>query len=431
MNLIVLKGQNMNLENEYAAALLDKDREKAKIAALHILNNEDINAWNCLVESSEHIFDFIKQKIANTFSDVVDESNYLKLFSLFKIHSSDWDDILIQILIRFSYSDKNLTSKMLELLENGNEDEKAYAAKYFTYIHENKAGYRLLKNYQSDYEPLKYNSASALGHIGDVYSYEYYIAKLESDDDWERIDAAQFLTWYGNKKAFLSILKAMSTSTMSEYIAGEAAMLEDIHKYFDSDDLLLKNLVLECYENILSGLAEIWPMSVLVDFKVYEIAKTLINLAKTSHASNYISRYAVLLLKTKLIINLFMENDTYRYDEHKNVINELEEICGLFVSEDENFWNKQKELVLSEIIGDNEKRKLFAMSIAGDYNIISVKDTLIELISNNRISEVLLLQSLQTLKSLNSIGTIENKDVLLLNFADPNLKAAAESLFIN
>lgn len=421
----------MKLENEYASALLDKDKEKSKEAALHILNNGDLKAWSCLVENSEHIFDFIKQKIANIFSDIVDENNYLNLFNLFKTHSPEWDEVLIQILIRFSYTDKDLTSKMIELLENGSEDEKAYAAKYFSYIHEKNAAYHLLKAYQSDYEPLKYNAATALGNIGDLYSYESYINKLESDDDWEKVDAAQFLHWYGNKKAFLNILKSMNTCSMSEYIAGEAAMLDDIHKYFDVNEIALKDLALECYENILNGLTEIWPMSVLMDFNLYEILKKLIELVKTSHDEAYLSRYACLLLKTRLVIELFMENENYRYNEDKSVINELEEIYGLLVGEDENFWNRQKELLLAEITVKNEKRNLFAIAVAGDFKLDTAKHLLIDIINNNKSKEIIVFQALQAINSLGYIDNIANKDIVLANILDPNLKALAESLFIS
>jgi hypothetical protein len=320
---------------------------------------------------------------------------------------------------------------MIELLENGSEDEKAYAAKYFSYIHEKNAAYHLLKAYQSDYEPLKYNAATALGNIGDLYSYESYINKLESDDDWEKIDAAQFLHWYGNKKAFLNILKAMNTSAMSEYIAGEAAILDDIHKYFDINDVLLKDLALECYENILNGLIEIWPMSVLMDFNLYEIVKKLIELAKTSNDKDYLSKYACLLLKTRLVIELFMENENYRYNEDKSVINELEEIFGLLISESENFWDKQKELLLIEITVKNEKRNLFAIAVAGDLKLNMAKDLLISIINNINSKEVIILQALQAINSLGCIDNITNKDIILANIPDTNLKALAESLFAN
>jgi HEAT repeat protein len=429
--MFFIQGDFMKLENEYASALTDKDKEKAKNAALHILNNKDLAAWGCLVENSEHIFDFIKQKIATVFSDIVDENNYLNLFHLFKIHSSEWDDVLIQIIIRFAYTDKTLTPKMIALLENGSEDEKAYAAKYFSYINEKNVSSQLFKAYQSDYEPLKYNAASALENIGDLYSYEYYITKLESDDDWERIDAAQFLHWYGNKKALFNILQAMNTSVMSEYIAGEAAMLDEIHKYFDESDASLKDLSLECYENILNGLTEIWPMSVLLDFKLYDTVKKLILLVKTSQDKDYMPRYAALLLKTRLVIELFMENEHYRYDEDKIVINELEEIYSLIVCENENFWNGQKELLLSEIAVNNEKRKLFAIATAGDLKLETAKDPLIKIINNNDSTEVVILQALQALNYIGYIDNIENKDLILVNIIDPNLKAVAESLFVS
>ena len=42
----------MNLPNKWASDLLGKDRQKAQIAAEHIINTPDIEAWQCLIDNS-------------------------------------------------------------------------------------------------------------------------------------------------------------------------------------------------------------------------------------------------------------------------------------------------------------------------------------------------------------------------------------------
>ena len=50
----------MKLNNKNASDLLQKDKTKSNNAAKNIINNKDIDAWKCLIDNSEYIFDFIK-----------------------------------------------------------------------------------------------------------------------------------------------------------------------------------------------------------------------------------------------------------------------------------------------------------------------------------------------------------------------------------
>ena len=75
----------MKLENKYASDLLSKDKNIAISAAKHIIDTADMEAWQCFVENSDNIFDFIKQNIAKHFSQVIDENNYKNLFELFPL----------------------------------------------------------------------------------------------------------------------------------------------------------------------------------------------------------------------------------------------------------------------------------------------------------------------------------------------------------
>ena len=418
----------MKLDNKYTSDLTSKDRNLALNAAKHIIDEADIEAWECLVQNSDYIFPFIKQNIAQAFSDVVDDNNYQNLFELFKIHSSDWDECLIQILLRFSYSDSDLTARILDILDKGTEDEKAYAARYFSFITDNRASYFLFEAYKSSYEPLKYNAASALGNIGDVYSYEYYLSKLESDDDWEKSDAAQFLNWYGNKKALPKILESMSKSAMSEYLAGEAAILDNISKYFNSDDISLRDLSLECYENIITSLVEIWPLSAILDFKIHDCVHALISNIKNPPDQNIISRYATLVLKTRYLIQMFIENEQYRFNEPKEIIEELEAINSIMRAEGEDFWQLYESQLIPEIQQENEKRKVFAISLIQDLKITEMSETL-KYVLRNKASEKVIYQAVLALNEVGDFYGLD-KSFVLGQISDNNIKALIESIWL-
>ena len=258
----------MKLPNKWASNLLNKDKQLSIKAAQHIINNSDTEAWQCLIENSDYIFDFVKEKAGKNLQSAINHHNYNNIYPFLKKHSPDWDEHLILGLIQLDLD--CITESMLNLLATGDENEKAYAARYFTFVKEESAKKHLFSASLCEYQPLKINAARALAILEDEESYNYYLERLENGDDWEKIDAAQFLSTYGDKKAFFPILKAMNKSGMSEYLAGEAAMLDDIKNYFNHVNEELKTLSLECFDNILSGLAEVWSLSALLDFKVYE-----------------------------------------------------------------------------------------------------------------------------------------------------------------
>jgi len=224
----------MKLPNKTAGQLLGKDRNLSQKAAENIINNCDIEAWKCLIDNSEYIFDYIKDRAGKNLEKAANKDNAFNLFEFLKYHSPDWDDCIARIFSNFN--DESITERFLNILKNGTDDEKAYAAKYFCFVIFPDSAQALFEGAKSDYEPLKTNSAKALGIIEDIPSLNYFLEKLKSDDDWEKLDACQFLSNYGDKNHFLSILKAMKNSGMAEYIAGEAASLDELCPHFESEN---------------------------------------------------------------------------------------------------------------------------------------------------------------------------------------------------
>lgn len=417
----------MKLENKYATDLTSKDKTIALEAAKHIINTPDLEAWKCFVENSDNIFDFIKQNIAKYFSQVIDENNYKNLFELFKIHSFDWDECFIQILLRFSYSNDELTNKMLELLEKGTEDEKAYAAKYFSFIPHERANYYLFDAYSINYEPLKYNAAKALGDAGDFYSYNYYTNKLAAVDDWEKINAAQFLQWYGNKKAYPALINAMKESAMPEHIAGSIAMLENINKFFGVDDKNVRDASLDCYQYLIDSLAEIWPLSTVIDFGIYDCVETLISLVNENSDKQITPRYAVLLLKTKYQLETFFNNDEYKFNEDKNTLSAIENVLELLNEGSNDFWKNCEDLLSSELSQENQDRIVYVLGVIADLNLNANVPKIKEMLSADYSQEVIYKLAITLATFANFDGV--DKNSIIEKIEDVNLKAVVESAF--
>ena len=107
--------------------LTAKDETKAFAAAQCIINNADTQAFSLLCDKSEFLFDFVKNNVNKRLQKAVNEGNFRNLFAFLKNYCPDFEDTIIGGIARFANED--LTDEMLELLENGSDDEKAYAAK--------------------------------------------------------------------------------------------------------------------------------------------------------------------------------------------------------------------------------------------------------------------------------------------------------------
>ncbi len=412
----------MKFNNKYISDLTSKDRNIALNAAKHIIDNKDIDAWNCLCESADNIFDFIKNNIRTHLSQTINEHNCNNLSAFFKTYSFDFDECLIQGLIK--YAKEDLASRMLDLLQNGTDDEKAYSARYFSVVTNENANKYLFENYESEFEPLKYNVVRALANAKDNVSYNYYLDKLKEDDDWDKIDAAQFLQWYDNKDAFEPMLNAISTSTMPEHIASSVAMLDDISKYFNSANENLKKLSLDCYQHLINSLAEVLPLSNILDFDLYNCVETLITLVNSEENK---SRYAALLLKTNYQMEIFYNNDEYKFNEDKNTIEAMEGILELFSEGGENFINYCKNLLGTELESD-DKRIIFGVELIGLLSLNEYSSKLKEMLSKNYKEDVM-FEIVNTLNTLNDFDNVD-KNMVLSKINDFNIKSAVEQMFV-
>ena len=377
--------------------LTGKNPKDFEPVAFSVINNPDVDLFAELVEQDHYLFDFVKQNVASRLAKVCNESNYMNLIPLLKYYSPSYEDFIVSKLVEFA--DEDLTDTLLNLFENGSEDEKTYCAKFFSYIQDPLAIDYLKANAYSENPALSSNCASTLAQLGETSIYNEALEKLKSDDDFEKLDAVKFLVSYGNKDAVSKILSAMKSYSMAENMAGELLYLTDLFellKASENDGLFVLNLVI-------NGLGEILGLAQVFDFRLYEVFEMLINSEVTSAKS-------VVLLNALDKFETLTENDEYLFDETKDVKQEVLDIKKLL-------FNIDRNLLLSKINEELNSDSLFVYTALDLTNNI---EKVRELLNSN--NQTVILKALETLKRLNSLSN-EDKLSALKSVTNENIKS--------
>ena len=212
--------------NNLIKKLTGKNQSDYEPVANQLINIPDISLFEELVKQDDFLFDFVKQNVANRLQKACNKSNYRNLLALMKVYSPFYEEFITSTLAKFA--DEDLTDELLEMFENGTEEEKTYAAKYFARIQDPLA-LPLLNEYAfSENQNLAANCAATLGAFGDREVFNTALEKLKSDDDFEQFSAISFLISYGDKSALDAIIDTMENSSMAENIAGEIPYLVDM-----------------------------------------------------------------------------------------------------------------------------------------------------------------------------------------------------------
>ena len=388
--------------SEKLKKLTGKNPKDFEPVAFSLINDCDVELFAELVEKDDFLFDFVKENVSKRIQKVCNESNYRNLLHFLKYYSPYYEDVIISNLVK--YADEELTDILLEKFENGTNDEKAYCAKYFAFIKDSLAKELLLKYAFSDCDYLARNCALTLSIWQDKEAYNIALEKLKDADDFEKLSAVKFLCTYGDKEAVSSIIAVMKNSVISENIAGEIPylinMFELLDKYYD-DALIVIN-------NIINGLGEILPISVVFDFEMYDIFEYLVN-------KNIDSKCAVVLLNAIEKFNTLTENDEYLFDEDKETKNEVNDIKNLLKNADK----KQLKSLLNNELNENSPFIYTALDFAED--VISIK----ELLKSN--NQTIVLKTSETLKKLGAFDET-TRTVALLKVTDINIKDIIRAL---
>lgn len=302
--------------SENLKKLTGKNPKDFEPLAYALINTPDVELFAELVGSDDFLFDFVKQNVANRLSKVCNESNYMNLLALLKYYSPFYEDFIVSNLVKFANED--LTDKLLEIFENGTDEEKTYCAKFFAFVQDPLALEFLQKNAYSENSVLSSNCASTLALLGDKTSYKQALEKLNSDDEFTILDGVKFLVSYGDKAVVPEVISAMKKSSMAENIAGELLYLTnlfELYKQNQEDGLFVLN-------SIINGLGEILGLAQIFDFRLYEFLEMLINGHKDS-------KVAVVLINAVDKFDTLTENDEYLFDETKDTKQEVLDIKKL------------------------------------------------------------------------------------------------------
>lgn len=388
---------------DFIKQLTGKNKQDYEHAAAHIIDNADVKTFEELVSKEDFLFDFIKQNAAKRLQQACNENNYKNLLKFLDFYSPSYDTFIAETLAKFG--DETIKAKMKNLLNDGTESEKSYAAKYFSFVRDESV-IDLLKNYSyTENEALAFNCATALSTLNERTCIDSAYEKLNSEDDFEVLSAVKFLSAYGEKNALEKVFETMKKSSVSEYIASEIGYMESFLNLINTEHH--ENTLL-AINNILQGLGEIIPLSNVFSFQLYEIFEQLI--FSEPNAKN-----AIILLTAKNKFNQLTENDEYLFDEDKNTKDEVKAIKDLL---NNNIDDNLDNFIQSEIYEDSD----FVF-------------TAIELIKNPEIirpllsskNQTLILKSIEVIKSLKDLSQ-NDKDIALANVSDENIKQIIQAL---
>ena len=382
--------------------LTGKNPRDFEFAANHVMNNADVKVFAELVEKDSFLFDFVKQNVAERLAKATNQNNWRSVISFLKYYSPSYEEFICSTLARFA--DEDLTDEMLDLFENGTDDEKTYIAKFFSYI-QDPLSIDLLKKYaNSENENLSANCAITLGIMKEETSFNEALEKLNSQDEFEKLSAVKFLVNYGRKDIVPKLIDTMKKSSMAENIAGEIPYLESL---FDILDDNFENGLLTL-NYIINGLGEILGVSQVFDFELYEVLEYLMTRVHDS-------RVAIVLLNAREKFDTLTENDEYLFDEDKNTKNEVFDIKKLVI-------NTDKKELLSKVNQELKENSLFvytALDFASDLNAIR------ELLKCN--NQTIILKTAEVLKLLENLDDTA-KTVALLKVTDENIKSIIRAL---
>lgn len=382
--------------------LTGKNKNDYTQVANHLINNADVGLFAELVEKDAFLFDFVRQNVVQRLTNEVNESNYKNLLAFLKYYAPTYEDFIISELVK--YADEDLTDHMLNLLENGNDNEKTYATKYFSYIQDPLAVDALKKNAYSDNEFLAANCASTLAAMGDKESFNVAVQKLSNGDDFEKLAAVKFLIAYGDQSAVPVIIDEMKQSSLAENIAGEIPYLISLFDLIERD---YENALL-VINHIINGLGEILGLSVVFDFELFELFEKLI----TNHND---SKSAIVILNAIEKFDILTENDEYLFDEDKDTKNEVMDIKKLLKSVNK----KELEKHINEELNENSPFVYTALEFATDIAAIR------ELLKSN--NQTVILKTIEVLKNLGNLDE-NTKTVALLKVSDNNIKSIIRAL---
>ena len=390
--------------------ITSKDNSLSQKTTKNLIKTANIADFKLLCEKSDFIFPFLKEKIIKNFVKLIEENELNSVFEFSKVYSSDFEELIVSSWVKFANED--LTDNILELFDNGTDEQKAYAAKYFSYINDPCALDYLNKYAFCDYEPLKINCALALSKFSDKIAFNK--AKeivLTSKDDFEVLGAYSFITAYGSDEAIRFIVENYKKSTFRENII---VSLFDFCDYEKLTKILSNDEIIEIFSVLIQGYPENISLGTIIYYQIYDYIK-LISTYNNQFANN-------ILLITKTKFDEYNSSDIYSFDLDKDTKNELKNITQFLDRLSLSFG-----YILDELEKDNFRISL-ALDVIKELKIENAAQFIADLINNNKLSLDLCAKSAIVLKDLNKSSLINRENIK--NIQNENIKALIESLLV-
>ncbi len=388
--------------------ITSKDVELSKNTVKALIKSADLDDYNELIKNSDFIFPFIKERIIKDFVKLINKSELDTVFKFAKIYSSDFEDLIVKSWLK--YADEDLTDKILELFENGSNDEKAYCAKYFSVINDSLALDILYKNSYVDFLPLEINCARALKNFEDrKIVNEMKNRILNSTDEFEKVSAYTFILAYGG----VDLVKfCLENCFESPFLVDIISNLLDFNDLYYLIDILDENVVARIFGVLIENYPENISLNTIECYQIFDFVKFLLK-SKSQYAKN-------ILAICKLNFNEYLNNEVYNYDLDKNLKIELKKIVEYL-----NLYKVDFSALKEEIV-DNCLYYRFEMSlkVINEYKLYEYGQLLANLINENKLPLGFVSLCAQTLKILGRTNLIK-KDAIE-NIKNDNVKAFIE-----
>lgn len=391
----------MNYEN-FIKNITSKDIKLSHATIETMIKTKDLNAFKLLCEKSDFIFPFLKERISTDFIKLIKKEDLKVIFDFSKIYCIDFENIIVNSWIK--YASEDLTDEILDLFENGTNDQKAYCAKYFSKIQDPLALEYLNKYALNNFEPLKTNCALALSAFGDVEILNKMKNLIEtSDDDFEKLNAFNFITTYGGDEQIKYVLQNAFSNPFATNIITNILDLNEINYL---KNILDEKTLIRIFQIIIEEYPEDLPLDTCYYWNLIDFIKLIY-----SFDNNY-AKNILILAREKF--TEFSENDIYTFDFDKNIKAEIKSISqslnALKLNFDvQNFKNEYELNLILEIIKE--------------LKLIDYSDYLANLfaeVQDEKKAQIALI-----LKEFNKINLI-NKDILK-TIQNENIKALIES----
>ena len=390
--------------------ITSKDNSLSEATLKNLIKSANIEDFKFLCDKSDFIFPFLKEKINKNFVKLIEEKELNTVFEFSKVYSSDFEELIVLSWVKFANED--LTDNILELFDSGTDEQKAYVAKYFSYINDSCALDYLNKFAFCDFEPLKINCALSLSKFEDKTAFNK--AKeiiLNSKDDYEILDAYSFIAAYGGDEAVKFIIENYKKSAFRENII---ILLFDFFDYDKLTKILSSDEILEIFSILIQNYPENVNLNTIIYYQVFDYIK-LISTFNTQFANNIL-----IILKAKF--DEYNSSDIYSFDLDKDTKNELKNITKFLDSLNLPFENIKDEFNKGNL------RISLALDVIKELKIKNLANFIADLINENVLTLDLCAKAAIILKELNMTSLINKENISKIQ--NENIKALIESLLI-